>query len=76
MIITPISSKPYVDQGNSFLNRFGLGRVNTQDLADQVTDHAVDKALDGVFHYIGVEERAIRRDPLGQASSLLRQVFV
>lgn len=67
--------EPYVDQGNSFLNRFGLGRVNTQDLADQVTDHAVDKALDGVFHYIGVEERAIRRDPLGQASSLLRQVF-
>lgn len=67
--------EPYVDQGNSFLGRLGIGPTSTNDLADQLSDHAVDKALDGVFFYVGQEERAIRRDPLGQASSILRRVF-
>lgn len=67
--------EPYVDQGNSFLGRLGIGGTSTRDLADRLSDHAVDKALDGVFYYVGQEERAIRRDPLGQASSILRRVF-
>lgn len=67
--------EPYVDQGNSLLGRFGIGGTSSRDLADRLSDHAVDKALDGVFYYVGQEERAIRRDPLGQASSILRRVF-
>jgi len=67
--------EPYLDQGNSFLGRLGIGGTSTRDLADRLSDHAVDKALDGVFYYVGQEERAIRRDPLGQASSILRRVF-
>ena len=34
-----------------------------------------DKALDGLFHYIGEQEKAIRKNPVAQASDLLRRVF-
>lgn len=67
--------EPHVNRGNDLLSRFGLGSVSSDDLAGSLRDHAVEKTLDGVFYYIGEEERAIRRDPLGQASSLLRRVF-
>jgi hypothetical protein len=33
------------------------------------------KALDGLFSRIAEEERAIRKDPMGQASSLIKKVF-
>jgi hypothetical protein len=33
------------------------------------------KALDGLFLVMAEEEKAIRRDPLGQASSLIKKVF-
>ena len=50
-----------------------VGLVSSQDanLNDYVTAHA----LDSLFAEIGAEERAIRKDPMGQASSLLRKVF-
>ena len=33
------------------------------------------KTLDGLFLMMGNEERAIRKDPVGQASKLLQKVF-
>lgn len=33
------------------------------------------KALDGVFHMMAAEERAIRQDPAGQASEFIRRVL-
>ena len=42
---------------------------------DDLTDHAVDGALDGMFHYIAKEEQAIRRDPVRRTTELLRKVF-
>ena len=50
---------------------FGLVRGEDAHLDDYVTA----KALDGLFAEIADEERAIRKDPLGQASSLLKRVF-
>jgi hypothetical protein len=50
---------------------FGLVRAEDAHLDDYVTA----KALDGLFSEIADEERAIRQDPLGQASSLLKRVF-
>lgn len=44
-------------------------------LRDQFADYCVGKALDGLFHYVGEEERAIRRDPARRTSDLLRRVF-
>ena len=51
----------------------GLGGDPEQpfDLDEYVTQ----RALDGLFHYVAEEEKSIRKDPLGQASNLLRRVF-
>lgn len=40
-----------------------------------LTDFAVGKALDGLFHYIGVQERDIRTNPAARTTDLLRKVF-
>lgn len=50
---------------------FGLVKGEDAHLDDYVTS----KALDGLFSEIADEERAIRKDPLGQASSLIKKVF-
>jgi len=51
--------------------QFGL--VKSQDA--HLNDYVTGKALDGLFTEMAEEERAIRKDPLGQASSLLKRVF-
>jgi hypothetical protein len=48
-----------------------LGGANIQDLDGYVTD----KAMDGLFHYIAEEEKAIRKNPLKRGSDLLKRVF-
>ena len=50
-----------------------LGLITAKDA--NVNDYVTAKALDGLFSRIGDEERAIRKDPLGQASSLIKKVF-
>jgi Protein of unknown function (DUF4197) len=40
-----------------------------------VNDYVTAKALDGLFVVMADEEKAIRQDPLGQASALIRKVF-
>lgn len=37
--------------------------------------YVTDKAMDGLFHYVAEQEKAIRRDPLKRTSSILRRVF-
>jgi len=51
--------------------QFGLIKGEDANLNDYVTS----KALDGLFLSMADEERAIRKDPVGQASSLLKRVF-
>jgi len=51
--------------------QFGL--VDAKDAT--VESYVTRKALDGLFFMIAEEERAIRRDPLGQSSKILRSVF-
>jgi hypothetical protein len=43
--------------------------------AFSITDFTVGKALEGLFHYLGVEEAAIRTSPVARTTNLLRQVF-
>lgn len=50
---------------------FGLIEKDNANLDDYVTR----KAVDGLFLMIAEQEKAIRADPMGQASSLLRKVF-
>lgn len=51
--------------------QFGL--ISAQDA--NLDDYVTAKALDGLFSRIADEEHAIRKDPLGQTSSLVRKVF-
>jgi hypothetical protein len=50
-----------------------LGVLKPEDATLQ--SYVTDKTLDGLFLMMAQEERAIRKDPLGQASSLLKRVF-
>jgi hypothetical protein len=45
------------------------------DVKSDLSAHVLDKALAGIFHYIGKEEAAIREDPLKQTTKLLKKVF-
>jgi hypothetical protein len=40
-----------------------------------LTDFVVDRALQGIFHYVGQEEAAIRTNPAARSTDLLKQVF-
>ncbi len=51
----------------------GLGLISSQDA--NLNDYVTAKALDGLFSRIADEERAIRKDPIGQASPLIKKVF-
>ena len=45
------------------------------DVNADLTSHVIEKAMDGVFHYLAEEEKAIRRDPAKRTTELLRRVF-
>lgn len=50
-----------------------LGLLPAQDA--NLNDYVAAKALDGLYSRIADEERAIRKDPMEQASSLIKKVF-
>lgn len=51
----------------------GLGLLSSHEA--NLNDYVTEKALDGLFSRIADEERAIRKDPVGQANSLIKKVF-
>ncbi len=62
------------DKYNEFAGkgaRFGLVDARDADLNNYVTR----KALDGLFLMIAEEEKKIRKDPVGSASSIISKVF-
>ena len=62
------------NQYNSLVGQAAkLGLVDAKDAA--IESYVTGKTLDGLFLVMADEERAIRRDPVGQASKLLQKVF-
>jgi len=45
------------------------------DVKANLTDHVVQKGMDGIFYYIAKEEAAIRKNPVKQTTELLKKVF-
>lgn len=45
------------------------------DVKANLVDYALDKALNGLFHYIAMEEAAIRDNPAKRTTELLQKVF-
>ena len=50
--------------GSKLLGAVGVSR-------DGLSDSVTDQALDGIYKYIGAEERSVRANPLGAAKGLL-----
>ncbi len=61
------SYNKYAEMGSKF------GVVKKEDA--NINQYVTNKALDGVYLMIAKEEAAIRKDPMGQASSVLKKVF-
>lgn len=51
-------------------NRFSAKQVNTD-----LTAYVTQKAIDGIFYEVGLEEQKIRKDPAARVTELLKQVF-
>ncbi|MEZ5934374.1 MAG: DUF4197 domain-containing protein [Alphaproteobacteria bacterium] len=45
------------------------------DLKTDLTNHVLDRAMDGMFAYLAIEEAAIREDPVKRTTALLKKVF-
>ncbi|MEQ8927233.1 MAG: DUF4197 domain-containing protein [Fulvivirga sp.] len=61
---------------------YGLGTVAVSDVIDlgvelpeSIEGYATERAVDGLFHLVGEEEKQIRADPFKWASDILRKVF-
>lgn len=54
----------------SVYNKFSSNKIET-DLNTYVTN----KAMDGIFHEIGLEEQKIRQDPAARVTDILKKVF-
>ena len=51
-------------------NRFSAKKVETD-----ITAYVTQKAIDGIFYEVGLEEQKIRKDPAARVTDLLKQVF-
>jgi hypothetical protein len=51
-------------------NRFSKDKVETD-----LTAYVTNKALEGLFHTIGLEEQKFRQDPAARATEILKKVF-
>lgn len=76
--------RPLVDQSLAQVGavrtfKDAMSQYNKIPLAPNVnadlTAHVVEKGMAGIFHYLAVEEKAIRDDPLKRTSQLLQRVF-
>ncbi len=45
------------------------------DIKADLVAYVLDRAIDGMFLYLGREEARIREDPLARTSEILRRVF-
>lgn len=68
-LVTTDATKYWNDVFNVY-NRFSSNKVNT-DLNEYVTE----KALQGLFYNIGLEEKKIRENPAARVTDILKKVF-
>lgn len=63
------ATKYWADMFTAY-NKVALKPVNTD-----LTGYVTDKAMSGIFYYVGQEEKNIRKDPASYASSIIKKVF-
>jgi len=45
------------------------------DVQADLSQHVLDKGIDGIFYYLALEEKAIRENPAKRTTDLLKKVF-
>ena len=50
-------------------------RVSTKKVETDLTTYVTQKAMDGIFISVAIEEQKIRKDPAAQVTGLLKKVF-
>ena len=45
------------------------------DVKSDLSSYVVEKGMDGIFHYLAVEEEKIRTDPVARTTDILKKVF-
>ena len=45
------------------------------DVKTDLSSYVVEEAMDGIFHYLALEEAKIRNDPAARTTDLLKKVF-
>ena len=50
-------------------------RFSTKPVETDLTAYVTQKAIDGIFYQVGLEEQKIRKDPAARVTDLLKQVF-
>ena len=68
--LTYVDATKYWKDVFTAYNRFSSNPVNTD-----LTDYVTQKALDGLFYHIGLEEQKIRKDPVARVTDILKKVF-
>ncbi len=71
--LQPIEQR--INSQGGFLGGLMRSRSSGRSLSEQLTDDASRRTLTGVFHYVGEQEVAIRRDPVNRTTDILRRVF-
>lgn len=76
--------RPYVEDAlndagalqlaDSVVSKYRLSQFDVNP-REELVDHAVDEALDGLFFYLAKEEQGIRNNPVERTTDLLKRVF-
>jgi len=77
--MTPVVDRSLADVGAIAAYDEMMGQYRTipfvPDAKADLTRYVVDRAMDGLFHYVAIEEAAIRNDPAARTTDLLQRVF-
>lgn len=77
--LRPVITDALADTGALSMYDQMVGQYETlpfvPDLKSSLTDHATDKAMEGLFHYIALQEADIRSDPARWTTDVLKKVF-
>jgi hypothetical protein len=75
----PIVNSSLADVGAINSHDKMMGRYKSlpfvPDVKAELVNHVLDKAIAGIFLYLGREEAAIRENPAKQTTALLKKVF-
>jgi hypothetical protein len=53
----------------------GVDDLSVQYIKADLTEHKINKGMNGMFYYLAKEEAAIRKDPVKQTTALLKKIF-